>query len=178
MEISHIWIGVFSSDAPADYFAESYDDDAPINRDEPSMMNISIVNSFLADQRRAKRILSAKLGIPYDIRALEWAFRSAENRRSYMASPFAEIFRIHGYGIELKIGDLHIDFDYSESGRPDGFDSWRIFIFITDGKYGHTDSDDHISERVDEWFKELVRIGRIERLDNLYYFTEHHKVGA
>lgn len=33
MEISHIWIGVFASDAPEDYFVEHYgDDDAPINR--------------------------------------------------------------------------------------------------------------------------------------------------
>lgn len=33
MDVSHIWIGVFASDAPEDYFVENYrDDDAPINR--------------------------------------------------------------------------------------------------------------------------------------------------
>lgn len=34
MDISHIWVGVFDSDAPDDYFVEQYsdDDDAPLNR--------------------------------------------------------------------------------------------------------------------------------------------------
>ncbi len=33
LEVCHIWIGVFASDAPEDYFEEQYgDDDAPINR--------------------------------------------------------------------------------------------------------------------------------------------------
>lgn len=33
MEVSHVWIGVFASDAPEDYFVEHYGiDDTPINR--------------------------------------------------------------------------------------------------------------------------------------------------
>ena len=34
MDISHIWVGVFASDAPDDYFVEQYsdDDDAPLNQ--------------------------------------------------------------------------------------------------------------------------------------------------
>jgi len=86
-------------------------------------LNISILNAFLADQRKAKQIVSAKLAIPENICASEWATHFTEIWQSYDACPFADVFRPHGYGLELQIGDLFIDYDYSETGRADGFDS-------------------------------------------------------
>ena len=141
-------------------------------------MNTSILNAFLADQRRAKRLVSIKLGIPEDIRALDWATRHAELRRSYDACPFAEIFRIHGYGLEIQVGDLYIDYDYSENGSADGFDSWRIFVYMMAGRFDNTGSDKHISDRVGNWFDELIQRGRIEKLDNLYYLKNRPANGA
>lgn len=132
-------------------------------------MNTSILNTFLADQRRAKRLVSDKLGIPENTRALDWAIRSREVRTTYDACPFASVFRIHGYGLEIQVDDLYIDFDYSEQGLADGFDSWRIFVYIMAGRFDNRGIDKQISDRVDKWFDELIQLGRIERLDNLYY---------
>lgn len=141
-------------------------------------MNISILKTFLADQRRAKRLVSEKLGIPENIRALEWAIRSRELRKSYDACPFASVFRIHGYGLEIEVDDLYIDFDYSEQGLADGFDSWRIFVYIMAGQFDNRGTDKHISDRIDKWFDELIQLGRIEKLDNLYYLTNQPATGT
>ncbi len=132
-------------------------------------MNTSILKTFLADQRRAKRLVSVKLGIPEDIRALDWDTRYRELRKSYDACPFANVFRIHGYGLEIQVDDLYIDYDYSEKGLADGFDSWRIFVYIMAGRFDNRGTDKHISDRVDSWFDELIQLGQVEKLDNLYY---------
>ncbi len=141
-------------------------------------MNTSILNAFLADQRKAKRLVSDKLRTPEDIRALDWATRYAELRKAYDACPFADVFRIHGYGLEIQVGDLYIDYDYSENSLADGFDSWRIFVYIMTGRFDNRGSDKHISDRVDNWFDELIKHGRIEKLDNLYYLANQPRKSA
>ena len=141
-------------------------------------MNTSILNTFLADQRKAKRLVSVKLGIPEDIRALDWATRYGELRKSYDACPFANVFRIHGYGLEIQVDDLYIDFDYSEQGLANGFDSWRIFVYIMAGRFDNRGADKHVSDRVDKWFDELIQLSRIEKLDNLYYLNHQPVSGA
>lgn len=135
-------------------------------------MNTSILKAFLADQRTAKRLVSVKLGVPEDIPALDWATRSRELRKSYDACPFATVFRIHGYGLEIQVDDFYIDYDYSEKGLPDGFDSWRIFVYIMAGRFDNRRSDKHLSDRVRNWFDELIKLEQIEKLDNLYYLKD------
>lgn len=141
-------------------------------------MNTSILKTFLADQRRAKRLVADKPGIPENIRALDWTIRSCELRKSYDLCPFANVFRIHGYGLEIQVDDLYIDFDFSEQGLADGFDSWRIFVYIMAGRFDNRGADKHISDRVDRWFNELIQLGCIEKLDNLYYFKQQPATGA
>ncbi|MCA8989895.1 MAG: hypothetical protein KDA78_19775, partial [Planctomycetaceae bacterium] len=63
-------------------------------------MNISILNAFLADQRRAKQLVSDKLGVPVDIHALDWTARYKELKKAYEECPFADVFCMHGYGLE------------------------------------------------------------------------------
>lgn len=67
-------------------------------------VNRSALKAFLADQRIAKEIVSTKLGISGDIRALEWSLRYCEIYEAYNAALFAEIFKPHGYGLELSLG--------------------------------------------------------------------------
>lgn len=141
-------------------------------------MNTSILNSFLADQRRAKRLMSVRFGIPEDIRALDWVLCSRELREAYDVCPFASIFRIHGYGLEIQVDDLYVDFDYSIQGWADGFDSWRIFVYIMAGRFDNRGPDKQVSDRVDEWFRELIQLERIEKRDNLYYLKQRPASGA
>lgn len=144
----------------------------------PPNVNHSILNAFLKDQRYAKSIVASHLNIRQDTTALDWATRLAEIRAAYQLDPFADVFKPHGYGLELQIGNLYIDYDYSESGRPDGFDAWRIFVYITAGKFDNTGADKHITERVHSWFDELIQTGQIAKLDNLYYLNGSAKNGA
>jgi len=134
-------------------------------------LNISILKAFIADQRKAKQIVSARLGIAENIPAREWAFKYPEIQQSYDSCPFADDFRPHGYGLELQIGDLYIDYDYSEMGLADGFDSWRVFVYVMVGQFDNWGQDKYISDRIDTWIEGLIRDGRIERWDNLYYLT-------
>ena len=132
-------------------------------------MNRSILNAFLSDQRKAKSIVASKLNVPENIAAVEWALRFAEIRDAYQANPFAEIFSPHGFGLELKIGDLYIDYDYSETGRPDGFDAWRLFVYFTAGQFDNNEPSSDLSVRVREWVNEKTQLGYFVNLDNLYY---------
>lgn len=134
-------------------------------------MNRSILKAFLVDQRKAKKIVSAKLGIPADIRAIEWSLQQHALSDAYNATPFVKTFRPHGYRLELKIGDLYIDYDYSETGRADGFDAWSIFVYLTAGKFDNNGPDAYLSDRIDEWFRKMIDSGYIIRGDNLYYIN-------
>ena len=103
--------------------------------------------------------------------AVEWATRFPEIRDAYNENPFAEIFSPHGFGLELKIGDLYIDYDYSQTGRPDGFDAWRIFVYVTAGEYDNNGPDKYFCDRIFQWFGEMVQSGYIVQLDNLHYIN-------
>jgi hypothetical protein len=141
-------------------------------------MNRSILNAFLADQRTAKSIVASKLNVPEDVAAVEWALRHAEIRDAYQANPFADIFSPHGFGLELKIGDLYIDYDYSETGRPDGFDDWRLFVYLTAGQFDNNEASGDVSVRVREWVNEMARLGYFVHLDNLYYINPDQALPA
>jgi len=71
----------------------------------------------------------------------------------------------HGYGIELKIDDLTIDFDWGPNGEPDGFDAWRLYNFTIDNATGvectHKD--------VMRWIEEAFEHGQLERIDYTYF---------
>ncbi|MDB4786701.1 MAG: hypothetical protein P8M30_19855 [Planctomycetaceae bacterium] len=134
-------------------------------------MNLSILKAFITDQRQAKSIVNAKLNIPEDITAMDWAESYCNIRDAYNSAPFAEIFMPHGYGLEIKIGDLYIDYDYSKTGRADGFDDWRIFVFMMAGQFDNNGPDKHIADRVYEWFRELVESKYLVKKDNLYYIN-------
>lgn len=134
-------------------------------------MNIDILTSFLEDQRQAKQIVADRLDVPQDIDALEWAMRHRSIYDAYQRAPFAVIFRPHGYGLELKMGALHIDFDYSREGRADGFDAWRLFTYMKKGKFDNRGPDGDLCDQVTAWVEELDASGRVIHPDNLYYLV-------
>lgn len=71
----------------------------------------------------------------------------------------------HGYGIELKIGPLTIDFDWGANGEPDGFDGWRLYNFALDNlpdiECTHAD--------VNGWLDDALGDGELTKEGNLYY---------
>jgi hypothetical protein len=135
-------------------------------------MNLGLIRVFLLDQRRAKQEVSKHFNVPPEMTAMDWVGQSSRFRTQFAQRPFADVFKPHGYGLELRIADFYIDFDYSTEGRSDGFDAWRLFVYITAGKYDNTGADGVLCGRVFEWFEELKSTGRIIHSDNLYYLAE------
>jgi len=135
-------------------------------------LNLSIINSFITEQRRAKQIVAEKLGVSVDIAAPNWASLHRKICAAYEVCPFADRFRPHGYGLELRSGDLYVDFDYSETGRADGFDAWRVFTWMMAGQFDNRSQDKYICDQIYSWIDSLARAGRIQKLDNLYYFAD------
>lgn len=71
----------------------------------------------------------------------------------------------HGYGIELKIGDLTIDFDWGENGEPDGFDAWRLWIFASD----NSESLPCTYESIQQWLDAAHAAGELTKSLTLYF---------
>ena len=71
----------------------------------------------------------------------------------------------HGYGIELKINELTIDFDWGPNGEPDGFDAWRLYNFTLDNATGVQCTH----KEVIEWIEASLKNGELERIDSTYF---------
>ncbi|OVE76073.1 hypothetical protein BVX97_02265 [bacterium E08(2017)] len=134
-------------------------------------MNLSIIDSFIIDQRKAKELLHEKLGVSPDIKAIDWVNSYSDVMEKYKNNPFAITFYPHGFGLELAVGDLYIDYDYSKEGLPDGFDAWRLYVYIMAGDFNNNGPDDYFCHRVLEWFRKLESDGKVVQHDNLYYLA-------
>ena len=80
----------------------------------------------------------------------------------------------HGYGIELKIGDLTIDFDWGPNGEPDGFDAWRLNNFTLDNQTGvqctHAD--------IIQWINTAYADGELKRIEYTYFDPTRRALAA
>jgi uncharacterized protein DUF6896 len=72
----------------------------------------------------------------------------------------------HGYGIELTLDGLTIDFDWGDLGEPDGFDAWWLWNFVQSN--GITVDCGSFSQ-VRSWLEEAAALGELTRDDLLYY---------
>ena len=123
-------------------------------------------------QRQAKDLIRRELGVPPNTRALAWEANHSKIKAAYEAAPFANTFFIHGLGVRIKTNDIDIDFDYSEKGYEDGFDDWRIFMFLVGCDPEKWDPKGNLFRAIRQWFTELETNGHIKMRDNLYYLTD------
>ncbi|MCA9175244.1 MAG: hypothetical protein KDB14_12235 [Planctomycetales bacterium] len=67
----------------------------------------------------------------------------------------------HGFGIELTLGELTIDFDWGPNGEPDGFDAWRLYNFTLTNATGVECSHNDVIQWIDAAFEngELHQVG-------------------
>jgi hypothetical protein len=82
----------------------------------------------------------------------------------------------HGYGIELVLPDVAIDFDWGEAGEPDGFDAWRLWHFIRLNKVEVACGG---CSQIRSWLEEAHQRGELTRdgLYGLYYSPAHRAPG-
>lgn len=73
----------------------------------------------------------------------------------------------HGFGIELAFAGLTIDFDWGDSGDPDGFDAWWLWDFHQINGFAVECAS---SSQVRSWLEEARMLGELTR-DNLLYYS-------
>jgi hypothetical protein len=78
--------------------------------------------------------------------------------------------RAHGYGIELALDGVTIDFDWGDLGEPDGFDAWRLWNFV---RVNRIKVDRGSFSQIRSWLEEAAALGELTQDQRLYYSPAH-----
>lgn len=125
----------------------------------------TLIDRFRSAQDTAVETLIHQLNIPHPESNLAWALYCGETGLHEMRELNGIGIYAHGYGIELKMDDLTIDFDWGTNGEPDGFDGWRLYNFSLDNspeiECSHND--------VNSWLESAHSDGELLKEGSLYY---------
>jgi len=98
------------------------------------------------------------------------------SRTGYLDSKHQHDYFFHGIGCRVGLGpELHIDWDFGHDGRMDGFDVWRLKLFLQERPELQRVLPLDTLERS---FDEAIRDGAIAspwraEHDSLYYLTDN-----
>ena len=124
-----------------------------------------LIQRFRDAQDAGVRALTEQLRVPKPASNMEWPVVCIDHKIDRRCRLNDIDVYTHGYGVELNIGDLTIDFDWGENGEPDGFDAWRLYNFTFDN--GGSDSYTH--DKIQEWIDAAVAAGELTKSGFLYY---------
>ncbi|MDJ1473811.1 DUF6896 domain-containing protein [Xanthocytophaga flava] len=62
----------------------------------------------------------------------DWCSRKVSQEGVFAINGKRAFYYFHGIGCRISIGKEQIDFNYGINGRIDGFDPWRISLFLRD----------------------------------------------
>ena len=133
------------------------------------MKLLEVIDKFNKAQRYVKNKLFIEYGIATNIKARDWATMYTQIRELHEQKPIGTIFYPHGYGLEFQDAEVHVDFDFCESGQEDGFDAWRLYIFSKDNHL-ETSLQDH--QAFIDALKALKVASIVEQDENLYFLTK------
>lgn len=82
-------------------------------------------------------------------------------------------FSFHGVGCRIEKGETSVDFDFGPNGRIDGFDAWRLHVFVEDDPSPEESGIDTTERGLKVALKELLAKGMISQIegDSLYYLA-------
>lgn len=128
-----------------------------------------IISDFQSKVAEANELLKVHLGTeePH-----KWGY---PNDNSGLLDGKYKYF-FHGVGCTVHISKKEVvDFDYGETGRIDGFDSWRLqrFIATRSKKYPNVKESD-----IEKWLYESIEAKEVvmkesKEYGSLYYFSEN-----
>jgi Domain of unknown function (DUF6896) len=137
-----------------------------------------IIDRFRAAQDRGvavvAEVLGGTLGVCLPTSNREWVAICADCGLHTIRSINGIGVYVHGYGIELVLDDVMIDFDWGELGEPDGFDAWRLWRFVS---VNRIDVPCESMAQVRGWLEEAHQCGELKQ-DQLYglYYSPAHRV--
>jgi len=125
----------------------------------------SLIERFRNAQDVGVKTLTKSLNVPRPSSGLDWVLYCAEHGLHDLDKLGDVGIYAHGYGIELKIAELTIDFDWGDNGEPDGFDGWRLWKFAGDDSndVSFTHSD------VNAWLDEAYSRGQLTKTGALFF---------
>jgi hypothetical protein len=133
-----------------------------------------IIRRFRAAQDRGVATL-LRLGVPLPASNREWG-RLCAARGIYQTRELDGIgIYVHGYGIELILDDVSIDWDWGDAGEPDGFDAWRLWVFVSQNHLdvGIAPERREAFAQIGAWLEESHLAGELTRDMHLYYSPLH-----
>lgn len=130
---------------------------------------LAVIHDFIRMQSEAIGLLERFLDVPARITAFDWASLRNTAMKTHQLHEVFDIFRPHGFGVEVRFRSLHIDFDFCRSGRPGGFDGWRLYNHTLHHP-GRFIALDHagFNRAIDE----LAAAGVLEHEENLHFLAE------
>ena len=133
-----------------------------------------LIGRFRSAQDRGVGVVDERLGPALGVRRpasnREWVAICAESGLYYLRRIDGIGVYAHGYGIELILDGVTIDFDWGDAGEPDGFDAWRLWNFAQVNRLA-LDCGSHA--RVRAWLEESAALGELTADESLYYSPAH-----
>ncbi|PWQ94837.1 DUF6896 domain-containing protein [Leucothrix arctica] len=126
----------------------------------------TVIECYLADVRKGMVLFKEKIGDTHPLSA----WRNGGLPQNGKLSENIE-YEFHGIGCLLIFSDHKVDFDFGYGGRIDGFDLWRLSLFVESfsEKYPYYKNNDLLKRD----FELSVKKRDIGKLDNphcnLYY---------
>ncbi|MCO6047045.1 hypothetical protein NG895_24365 [Aeoliella sp. ICT_H6.2] len=125
----------------------------------------NLIDRFRRAQDLAVDTLLHDLSIPLPESNRAWPFYCAANGLHDTRELNGIGIYAHGYGVELKINDLVIDFDWGDNGERDGFDAWRLWNF----QAGNCPEMECSHNAVKDWLETAFNEGELIKDTSLYY---------
>ena len=126
-----------------------------------------LINDYLSDVKMGASLIEKQLGEENNIK--DW---NNYIPRSGTLSDTIN-YQFHGIGCLFEFEDYDVDFDFGENWRIDGFDLWRLSLYVEERPSKYLKYNDKSKLKQD--FEQAIEQGVIYKSksvhDNLYYLV-------
>jgi hypothetical protein len=104
---------------------------------------IRLIHEYQGKVKEAVELFERYKGLKPPRRPLEWRF-SGISPSGYLDPNSKISYSFHGYGCRVKLSSGFIDWDFGEDGEIDGFDVWRLQVFVEEGTQKFPEFQDEV----------------------------------
>ncbi|MBC3304342.1 hypothetical protein H0Z09_24715 [Pseudomonas sp. SWRI18] len=119
----------------------------------------SLIHEYLAHVKEATDLLESSFGTK-NILGL-WRSKRIPQRGSVTDNV---TYELHGIGCRVYLPDACIDFDYGPDDRVDGFDLWRLYMYVCEVPHKYQKYTEESALKED--FNEYLKLGKAKKIPN------------